>query len=168
MKRYILNVPEPSPEEKERFMRLALEQAALASEKNEIPVGAVIVRKGEVISLAHNLRETQKNALGHAETLAIDAACRKLGGWRLWECDLYVTMEPCVMCAGAIVNARIRKVFFAAGDPKAGAFGGRFDLNQLGLCHRPAVEKGLLAHRAQELLDGFFARLREKRHTEQN
>ncbi len=165
MKRYLLNVPEPSPQDKVRFMEFALEQAQIALELGEIPVGAVIVRKGEVIALAHNRRETDKNALGHAEILAIDRACRKLGGWRLWECDLYVSLEPCIMCAGAIVNSRIRKVFWGARDPKAGAFGGKFCVNELGLCHKPKEEGGLLAERSSLLLKSFFERLRNKQET---
>ena len=140
----------------------ALKEAACALEKGEIPVGAVIVRKGAIVSRAHNTRESAKNALGHAEITAIDLACRALGGWRLWECDLYVSLEPCAMCAGAIVNSRIRKVFWGADDPKAGAFGGKLQLNELGLCHKPLLQGGLLADESALLLQEFFQSLRSK------
>ena len=163
MKRFVPDAPEPDESEKRRFMSLAIDEARLCEESGDVPVGAVVVRRGEVVAVGRNTREKNKNALCHAETEAIRAACGKLGGWRLWECDLYVTLEPCAMCAGAIVNARIRKVFFGAGDPKAGAFGGKFDLNSLGLAHRPETEGGLLKDEAAALLERFFAALREKR-----
>lgn len=162
MKRYVLNVEEPSLEKQRYFMGEALKEARIALELGEIPVGAVIVRKGAIVARAHNRRENEKNALGHAEITVIDRACRTLGGWRLWECDLYVTLEPCVMCAGAIVNSRIRKVFWGADDPKAGAFGGKFHVNDLGLCHKPKEQKGLMAEEASGLLQSFFETLRQK------
>lgn len=163
MKAYVPDVREPDENEKRRFMELALGQARLCAESGDVPVGAVVVRRGEVIALGGNTREKNKNALCHAETEAIRAACEKLGGWRLWDCDLYVTLEPCAMCAGAIVNARIRKVFFGARDPKAGAFGGKFDLNLAGLPHRPGIEGGILEKEAFALLEAFFAALREEK-----
>ena len=98
------------------LMGLALEEARKAAALGEVPVGAVVARSGEVVAAAHNTRETEKNALHHAELLAIDAACKKLGGWRLWECELFVTLEPCPMCAGAIINSRIRRVVYGAAD----------------------------------------------------
>ncbi len=162
MKRFILSVSEPDEESKRRFMAAALRQARLCLESGDVPVGAVVVRKGEIVAVGRNTREQNKNALCHAEAEAIRAACGKLGGWRLWECDLYVTLEPCAMCAGAIVNARIRKVFFGASDPKAGAFGGKFDLNAAGLPHRPSLEGGIMKEEAAALLEEFFGRLREK------
>ena len=165
MKKFVLNVKEPTNEEKEAFMTLALENAKKALEFGEVPVGAVVVRKGEVISTGYNQRESKKNALNHAEIIAIDLACKALGGWRLWECDLYVTLEPCVMCAGAIVNSRIRKVFYGAKDPKQGAFGGLFDLNTMGLCHKPKTESGLMEKQATELLNSFFENLRKNKQT---
>lgn len=102
------------------LMGLALEEARKAAALGEVPVGAVVARNGEVVAAAHNTRETEKNALHHAELLAIDAACKKLGGWRLWECELFVTLEPCPMCAGAIINSRIRRVVYGAADTNGG------------------------------------------------
>ena len=110
------------------LMGLALEEARKAAALGEVPVGAVVARNGEVVAAAHNTRETEKNALHHAELLAIDAACKKLGGWRLWECELFVTLEPCPMCAGAIINSRIRRVVYGAADTKAGCCGSVTDL----------------------------------------
>ncbi|MEG2404607.1 MAG: nucleoside deaminase, partial [Oscillospiraceae bacterium] len=105
------------------YMRLAINEAQKAAEIGEVPIGAVIVRNGEVISAAHNTRECEKNATHHAELLAIDAACKALGGWRLMDCELYVTLEPCPMCAGAIINSRIKRVIYGAKDAKAGCCG---------------------------------------------
>ena len=102
----------------ERYMRLALEEAREAERLGEIPVGAVVVWRGEVLGRGHNLRQTRHSALAHAEVLAIEAACRRIGDWRLDGCDLYVTLEPCVMCAGAILNSRISRVFYGAADPR--------------------------------------------------
>lgn len=147
----------------ESFMRRALELAGKAASLGEVPVGAVIVWKGINIAEGYNRRETGKNALCHAELLAIDEACRVLGGWRLWQCTLYVTLEPCPMCAGAIVNARIPRVVFGAPDPKAGSCGSVVDLFSLGYNHRPAVESGLWAGESAALLKAFFKSLREKR-----
>lgn len=147
----------------EDFMRLALQQAHLAAEQGEVPVGAVVVRNGQVVASAYNRRETGKNALYHAEVLAIDAACKALGGWRLWECDLYVTLEPCPMCAGAIVNSRLRRVIYGAADAKAGCCGSVVDLFALEFNHKPEVKSGVLAEECASLLSEFFLRLREKR-----
>ena len=105
------------------LMGAALEEAARAAALGEVPVGAVVARNGEIIAAAHNTRETEKNALHHAELLAIDAACKKLGGWRLWQCELFVTLEPCPMCSGGIINSRIRRVVYGAADTKAGCCG---------------------------------------------
>ena len=105
------------------LMGLALEEAAKAAALGEVPVGAVVARHGEVVATAHNTRETEKNALHHAELLAIDAACKALGGWRLWQCELFVTLEPCPMCSGGIINSRIRRVVYGAVDTKAGCCG---------------------------------------------
>ena len=145
------------------LMGLALEQAALAAQLGEVPVGAVVARRGQVIAAAHNTRETEKNALHHAELLAIDQACKALGGWRLWECELFVTREPCPMCSGAILNSRIRRVVYGAADAKAGCGGSVTDLFALPFNHHPVVEKGLRAEEAQALLQEFFARLRAQR-----
>ena len=134
-----------------------------AAALGEVPVGAVVARRGEIVAAAHNTRESERNATHHAELLAIDRACRALGGWRLWECELFVTLEPCPMCAGAIVNSRIRRVVYGAADPKAGCCGSVTDLFALPFNHRPAVERGLRAEEASALLADFFARLRAER-----
>ena len=145
------------------LMGLALEEAAKAAALGEVPVGAVVARHGEVVATAHNTRETEKNALHHAELLAIDAACKALGGWRLWQCELFVTLEPCPMCSGAIINSRLKRVVHGARDPKAGCCGSLTDLFALPFNHHPVIESGLLEDEAQALLRDFFAMLREKR-----
>ena len=147
----------------ESYMSLALELAREAARLGEVPVGAGAVWDGEVVGTGFNRRETGKNALAHAELEAIDAACRKLGGWRLHRCDLYVTLEPCPMCAGAIVNARIRRVVFGARDPKAGCFGSVSDFAALPFNHRPEVVGGVLAEACAAELSAFFQRLRSCR-----
>lgn len=145
------------------LMRLALAEAEKAAALGEVPVGAVIAKDGEVVAAAHNLRETEKNATHHAELLAIDAACKRLGGWRLWQCELFVTLEPCPMCAGAIVNSRLKRVVYGAKDAKAGCCGSVTDLFALPFNHRPVIEQGLLAEESQALLARFFEELRRKR-----
>ena len=147
----------------EIFMRRALELAAEAAALGEVPVGAVVVMDGEIVSEAYNRRELDKNALAHAELLAIDKSCAKLGGWRLHKCELYVTLEPCPMCAGAIVNARIRRVIVGAKDAKAGAMGSLMNVNFYPLNHHPVVEFGVLERECAAILREFFLRLREKR-----
>ena len=147
----------------EELMGAALAEARIAADLGEVPVGAVVARRGEIVSAAHNTRETQRNALHHAELLAIDAACKALGGWRLWECELFVTLEPCPMCAGAIVNSRIKRVVYGAPDPKAGCCGSVTDLFALPFNHHPVVEQGLGAEEASALLAEFFNRLRAQR-----
>ena len=137
-------------------------EAEKAAALGEVPVGAVVAKDGEIIAAAHNTRETEKNALHHAELLAIDAACKKLGGWRLWECELFVTLEPCPMCAGAIINSRIRRVVYGAADTKAGCCGSVTDLFAMPFNHHPVVEQGLRAEEAQELLQAFFKDLRAR------
>lgn len=145
------------------LMRLALVQAEEAAGEGEVPVGAVVARHGEVVAMAHNTRETQKNATHHAELLAIDAACQALGGWRLWECELFVTLEPCPMCTGAIINSRLRRVVYGARDERAGCCGSVTDLFALPFNHRPVVEGGLLEEECTARLQAFFAQLRETR-----
>ena len=145
------------------LMGAALAEAEQAAALGEVPVGAVIAKDGKIIASAHNTRETEKNALHHAELLAIDAACKKLGGWRLWQCELFVTLEPCPMCSGAIFNSRIRRVVYGAAVTKAGCCGSVSDLFALPFNHHPAVENGLRAEEAQALLQAFFLRLREER-----
>ena len=147
----------------QELMGAALREARIAADLGEVPVGAVVARRGEIVAAAHNTRETQRNALHHAELLAIDAACKGLGGWRLWECELFVTLEPCPMCAGAIVNSRIRRVVYGAPDPKAGCCGSVTDLFALPFNHHPVVEQGLGAEEASALLAEFFNRLRAQR-----
>lgn len=145
------------------FMRQALALAQQAAQAGEVPVGAVLVRDNKVIAQGRNRRESGKNALCHAEIEAIDGGCRALGGWRLWQCTLYVTLEPCPMCAGAILNARIPRLVFGASDPKAGACGSVMDLFHYPYNHHPLVERGLLAQESSELLRAFFRRLREQK-----
>ncbi|MBQ6701487.1 MAG: tRNA adenosine(34) deaminase TadA [Clostridia bacterium] len=143
------------------FMRLAMEEAKKAAEIGEVPVGALVVCDGEIVSTAFNTRETGKNALHHAEIKAIDGACARLKGWRLHKCDLYVTLEPCPMCAGAIVNARIKRVIFGAHDMKAGAFGSVFNMNDLPLNHKPEIVSDVCKDECAALLSEFFAKLRQ-------
>ena len=145
------------------FMAEALALAEAGAALGEVPVGAVVANDGEIISAAHNTRETEKNALHHAELLAIDAACKKLGGWRLWQCELFVTLEPCPMCSGGIINSRIRRVVYGAADTKAGCCGSVTDLFALPCNHHPVVASGLRAEEAQALLQACFLRLREQR-----
>ena len=147
----------------ERFMEEALRQGQLAADEGEVPVGAVMVRGGEIVSVGRNRRETGKNALAHAEIEAIDGACRALGGWRLWECTLYVTLEPCPMCAGAIINARVRRVVYGASDGKAGSCGSVINLFACPYNHRPEVTKGVLKEQCAAQLRQFFQQLRERR-----
>lgn len=142
------------------YMELALALAKEASDEGEVPVGCVIVRNGEVVGKGRNRRETGKTALGHAEIEAISKACAALGGWRLWECTLYVTLEPCPMCAGAIVNARIPRVVFGASDAKCGACGSVCDIFSMDFNHHPEVTCGVCAEEATALLQQFFRDLR--------
>jgi tRNA(adenine34) deaminase len=144
----------------EDLMREALDQAERASELDEVPVGAVIVRDGEIIARAHNLRETDHCATAHAELLAIEQACRAVGSWHLDDCTLYVTLEPCPMCAGAIVNSRMGRVVFGAKDAKAGAMGSVLNVNSYPLNHKPRIESGLLAGECADVLRTFFERKR--------
>ena len=144
------------------LMGAALAEAEKAAALGEVPVGAVVAKDGEIVAAAHNTRETEKNALHHAELLAIDAACKKLGGWRLWQCELFVTLEPCPMCSGAILNSRIRRVVYGAADTKAGCCGSVTDLFALPFNHHPVVESGLRSEEAEALLRTFFCQLREK------
>lgn len=145
---------------KTTFMKKAIARAKTAAKMGETPVGAVIVKDGKIIAGGRNRRETAKNALCHAEISAINAACKKLGGWRLCGCDLYVTLEPCPMCAGAIINSRIENVYFGAYDKKAGSFGSIADFNTIGYNHKPSVEGGVLQEECSALLSGFFKELR--------
>ncbi len=142
-------------------MREAIRLAREAGAEGEVPVGAVVVRDGEVIAHGRNRRENGKNALCHAELEAIDGACRALGGWRLWQCELFVTLEPCPMCAGAIINSRLRRVVFGARDPKAGSCGSVVNLFELPYNHKPELTEGVLREECSALLTDFFRRLRK-------
>jgi tRNA(adenine34) deaminase len=139
-------------------MRLALREASRAPEHDDIPVGAVVVKDGEVIATGHNEREVRQDPTAHAEMIALREAARALGSWRVLDSVLYVTLEPCAMCAGAIVLARVPRVVFGTTDPKAGAAGSVLDvLAEPRLNHRPQVESGLLAQECADLLRSFFA-----------
>ncbi len=141
----------------EAFMRLALKEAEAAAAEDEVPVGCVIVRGGKVIARAHNQRETLKDPTAHAEMIAITQAAEAVGDWRLEGCDLYVTLEPCAMCAGAIVLARLARVVFGATDPKAGACGTLMNLVQdARLNHRVTLVTGVLAEPCGGILSGYF------------
>lgn len=144
-------------------MEEALLLAKQSFDEGEVPVGAVVVKDGEIVGRGRNRRENGKNALFHAEISAIDEACRNLGGWRLWQCEMYVTLEPCPMCAGSIINSRIKKVTFGAYDKKAGSFGSVVDFNDLPYNHKPQIEGGIDEKECSELLSLFFEQLREKR-----
>ena len=144
----------------ELFMKEALALAREAFEDGEVPVGCVIVRGDEIVGRGRNRREQGKSALAHAEVEAIAEACARLGGWRLWECTLYVTLEPCPMCAGAIINARIPRVVSGASDKKCGATGPVCNLFSMAFNHHPTVEMGILEEECAALLSEFFAKLR--------
>lgn len=144
----------------EKFMDEALRLAQQAAADGEVPVGCVIVRGEEIVGRGRNRRETDKTALGHGEIEAIADACKNLGGWRLWDCTLYVTLEPCPMCAGAIINARIPRVVFGARDAKCGACGSVCNLFEMEFNHHPAVEQGVRETEAAQLLQDFFRDLR--------
>lgn len=147
----------------EKFMLEAMELAKKSAFEGEVPVGAVVVKDGEIVGTGRNRRELGKNALYHAELEAIDNACKKLGGWRLWQCDLYVTLEPCPMCAGAIINSRIKRVVFGASDGKAGSFGSVVDFNEIPYNHKPEVVGGVMGDECSSLLTEFFSNLRQKK-----
>ena len=138
----------------------ALALARQAAAEGEVPVGCVIARSGEIVGRGRNRRESGRTALGHAEIEAIDQACRTLGGWRLWECTLYVTLEPCPTCPGAILNARIPRVVYGASDDKSGACGSVCDLFSMDFNHHPAIEKGVREAESAALLTDFFRELR--------
>ena len=144
------------------FMRLAIEQAQIAASLGEIPVGAVVVKDGQVIGRGYNRREVDASATAHAEVLAIEDACKHLGTWRLTDCELYVTLEPCPMCAGAIINSRIRRVVYGAKDERAGCCGSVADFFVMPFNHNPLSRSGILADECQKLLLDFFSTLRNE------
>ena len=150
----------------EIYMSAALELARRAEEMDEVPVGAVIVRDGEIIAGAHNRRHTDKCATAHAEILAIEEACRRLGGWRLPGAVMYVTLEPCPMCAGALVNARVERVVYGAPDIRFGALGSLFNLSELPLNHKLSVSGGVLGEECRTLLSDYFRKKRRKKETD--
>ena len=146
----------------EDYMRQALTQAQMALQAGEVPVGAVVVREGRIIARGRNRRETEKDPTAHAEMEAIRAAARATGDWRLTGCELYVTLEPCPMCAGAIINARVARVFYGARDAAMGACGGVLNLFMEAFPHRPQLVGGICGQESRALLSAFFAAMREK------
>lgn len=150
--------------EKEKFMMEALKEAKKAYDKLEVPVGAVIVKEGKIIARAHNLKETKTDTTKHAEILAIQKASRKLKSWRLLDCDMYVTLEPCSMCAGAMINSRIRKIYIGTQDAKTGAVGSVFNLfNDYTFNHNVEAETGILKDECENILQQFFKELRKSK-----
>ena len=152
--------------EQERYMKEALRLAKKSAEEGEVPVGCVVVCDGKIVGRGRNRREKKKDALCHAELEAIHKACKTLGGWRLHRCDLYVTLEPCPMCTGAIINARIRRVYYGADDDKAGSCGSVINLFDLDYNHQPEVVRGLMREPCSDALRQFFRNLRERRRQE--
>ena len=148
---------------KEKYMLEALKEAKKAYLKKEVPVGAIIVKDDVIISRGHNLKETKQNSIEHAEIVAINKACKKLKSWRLIDCEMYVTLEPCVMCTGAIINSRIKKLYIGTMDMKTGACGSKLDLlNDYKFNHVVEVEKGILSKECEYILKDFFKKLRER------
>lgn len=147
---------------KEEYMLIALKEAKKAELKNEVPIGAVIVKDKHVISKAHNLRESKTNSLYHAEILAIDKACKKLKNFRLEGCELYVTLEPCIMCAGAIIQSRIKKVYFGTKDEKYGAVTSKFESFSTASNHKVEYEWGILENECSQIIKRFFKQIRLK------
>lgn len=147
----------------EYFMSIALKEAHKAFQKNEVPVGCIIVQNGEIIARAHNLRESKQQSLAHAELLAIEKASKKLNSWRLEDCDLYVTLEPCIMCSGAIINSRINRVIYATEEPKFGAHQSLTNVFALNTNHKTSVIAGILKDESNQLLKNFFKKLRSEK-----
>jgi len=151
----------------EKFMKLALKEAQKAYDKLEVPVGAVIVKNGEVIAKAHNLKETKLDTTKHAEILAIQRSSKKMKSWRLIDCEMYVTLEPCSMCAGAIINSRIKKIYIGALDEKTGAAGSVLNLfEDYKFNHNVEVQKGVLQQECEDILKDFFKQLRKLKRKE--
>ena len=149
-------------QEKERFMKQALKEAKKAYDKMEIPVGAIIVKDGKIIARAHNQKETKLDTTKHAEILAIQKASKKIGGWRLIDCEMYVTLEPCTMCAGAIINSRIKKVYIGTMDEKTGAAGSVLNLfEDYKFNHKVEYEIGIMREECESILKNFFKELRK-------
>ena len=149
-----------------KYMKAALKLAQKAADEGEVPVGAVVVCDGKIVGRGRNRRETKKSAIHHAEIEAIEKACKKLGGWRLHKCDLYVTLEPCPMCTGAIINARIKTLYYGAKDEKAGSCGTLVNLFDLQYNHKPEVISGVMEEECANILKKFFKDLRERKKIE--
>ena len=149
-----------------KYMKAALKLAQKAADEGEVPVGAVVVCEGKIVGRGRNRRETKKNTIHHAEIEAIEKACKKLGGWRLHKCDLYVTLEPCPMCTGAIINARIKTLYYGAKDEKAGSCGTLVNLFDLPYNHKPEVISGVMEEECADILKKFFKDLRERKKIE--
>ena len=150
-------------QEQERFMKEALKEAKKAYDKLEVPVGCVIVKDGKIVARAHNLKETKKDTTKHAEILAIQKASKKLDAWRLLDCDMYVTLEPCSMCAGAIINSRIRNLYIGTMDKKTGAAGSVLNLfEDFTFNHKVTVQNGILKEQCEKILKDFFKELRKR------
>jgi tRNA(adenine34) deaminase len=148
----------------EKYMKIALKEAKKAYNKDEIPVGAVIIKNGEVVAKAYNLKETKQDTTNHAEILAIKKASKKLGTWRLTDCEMYVTLEPCSMCAGALIQSRIKKVYIGAMDYKTGACGSILNLLEDYPCnHKVEVQTGVMQEECEQIIKNFFKELREKK-----
>lgn len=148
----------------EKWMKEAIKQAKKAAQKDEVPIGCVIVKDDQIIARAYNKREMKQCSTAHAEILAIEKACKKLGSWRLEDCDLCVTLEPCPMCSGAIIQSRIRNVIFGAYDPKGGCMGSNMNINDVrGFNHYPDIEGGILQDECSRLLKEFFKAKRKKK-----
>ncbi len=149
-------------QKKYNFMKAALKEAQKAADKNEVPVGAVIVYQDKIIARAHNLREKNQSFHAHAEFLAMLKASKKIGSWRLEDCDVYVTMEPCPMCAGAMIQSRVRKLYYGVNDPKAGVAESMMNLFDYSFNHQVQVESNVLADESKTLVQTFFKTLRKK------
>ena len=147
----------------EKFMKEALKEAEKAYKQEEVPVGAIIVKDGQIISRAHNLREKKQKATAHAEILAIDKASKNLNSWRLIDCDMYVTLEPCTMCMGAIISSRIKNLYIGTLDPKTGACGSFVDLSKLKYNHTVNIYKGILQNECEYIIKDFFKNLRRNK-----
>ena len=147
-----------------KYMKAALKEAEKARTKDEVPIGCVIVLNNKIIAKAHNIRESKQNPVGHAEILAIQKASKKLDSWRLENCEMYVTIEPCIMCAGAIIQSRIKKVYYGAPDIKGGAFGSSIDvLEAKNINHRPEIYPGIMEEECSNLVKNYFKSKREKK-----
>ena len=149
-------------QEKEKFMKEALKEAKKAYKKEEIPVGAVIIKDGEIIARAHNLKESKNSSTAHAEILAIEKANKKLKAWRLENCEMFITLEPCMMCMGAIINSRIKKIYIGTMDPKTGACESVIDIRNYKFNHVVQIEKGILKEECEYILKDFFKMLRKR------